>query len=74
VCSALDWLCRLTYVRDFLTGLKTCRAECAFFEFCRDAQTANRPTTTGTNYCQVSRQALVTALSTIATKEKEPAA
>jgi hypothetical protein len=47
VCSAHDRLCRLTYVRGFLTGLKTCRAECVFFKFCRDAQTANhQPPTT----------------------------
>ncbi len=71
---------RLRYVRDFLTGLENCRAECAFFDFCRGAQAANRYfengslTTTETNYCRVSRQALVTALSTLATTEKEPAA
>lgn len=66
---------RLRYVRDFLTGLDRCQAECAFFDFCRGAQAANRYfengslTTTETNYCRVSRQALVTALSAIATKE-----
>lgn len=66
---------RLRYVRDFLTGLDRCQAECEFFDFCRGAQAANRYfengdlTTTVTNYCRVSRQALVTALSTLATKE-----
>lgn len=66
---------RLRYVRDFLTGLDRCEAACEFFDFCRGAQAGNRYfengdlTTTETNYCQVSRQALVTALSTLATKE-----
>ncbi|MER8069003.1 cyclophane-forming radical SAM peptide maturase AmcB [Streptomyces sp. NPDC094034] len=66
---------RLCYVREFLTGLDRCEAECEFFDFCRGAQAANRYfengslTTTETNYCRVSRQALVTALSTLATKE-----
>jgi uncharacterized protein len=66
---------RLSYVRDFLTGLDRCQAECEFFDFCRGAQAANRYfengslMTTETNYCRVSRQALVTALSTLATKE-----
>ncbi|MFE9659987.1 cyclophane-forming radical SAM peptide maturase AmcB [Streptomyces sp. NPDC005955] len=66
---------RLRYVRDFLTGLDRCEAECEFFDFCRGAQAGNRYfengdlATTETNYCQVSRQALVTALSTLATKE-----
>jgi uncharacterized protein len=66
---------RLRYVRDFLTGLDRCQAKCAFFDFCRGAQAANRYfengslATTETNYCQVSRQALVTALSTLASKE-----
>ncbi|MEV6418121.1 cyclophane-forming radical SAM peptide maturase AmcB [Streptomyces sp. NPDC051662] len=66
---------RLRYVREFLTGLDRCEAECEFFDFCRGGQAANRYfengslTTTETNYCRVSRQALVTALSTLATKE-----
>ncbi|MFF7192367.1 cyclophane-forming radical SAM peptide maturase AmcB [Streptomyces sp. NPDC008079] len=66
---------RLRYVRDFLTGLDRCQAQCEFFDFCRGAQAANRYfengslTSTATNYCRVSRQALVTALSTLATKE-----
>ncbi|MGW0884491.1 cyclophane-forming radical SAM peptide maturase AmcB [Streptomyces sp. NPDC002671] len=71
---------RLRYVRDFLTGLENCRAGCAFFDFCRGAQAANRYFENGslqsteTNYCRVSRQALVTALSTLATTEKGRAA
>ncbi|WP_198545751.1 cyclophane-forming radical SAM peptide maturase AmcB [Actinacidiphila yeochonensis] len=66
---------RLDYVRDFLTGLDRCQAQCEFFDFCRGAQAANRYfesgslTTTETDYCRVSRQALVTALSALATKE-----
>lgn len=71
---------RLRYVQDFLAGLEGCRAECEFFDFCRGAQAANRYfengslATTETNYCRVTRQALVTALSTMAVKEKEEAA
>lgn len=66
---------RLRYVRDFLTGLDRCQAECEFFDFCRGAQASNRYfengslATTETNYCRASRQALVTALSALATKE-----
>ncbi len=58
------------------TGLERCQAECEFFDFCRGAQAGNRYfengslATTETNYCRVSRQALVTALSTLATKEE----
>jgi uncharacterized protein len=67
---------RLRYVRDFLTGLDRCQAECEFFDFCRGAQAANRYfengclTTTETTYCRLSRQSLVTALSTLAHKEE----
>ncbi|MEW2618938.1 cyclophane-forming radical SAM peptide maturase AmcB [Streptomyces sp. NPDC048106] len=67
---------RVRYVRDFLSGLDRCQAECAFFDFCRGAQAANRYFENGslrsteTNYCRVSRQALITALSTLAAKEK----
>ncbi|MFJ6126418.1 cyclophane-forming radical SAM peptide maturase AmcB [Streptomyces griseoviridis] len=66
---------RLRYVRDFLTGLDRCEATCEFFGFCRGAQAANRYFENGslksteTNYCRVSRQALVKALSTLAEKE-----
>lgn len=66
---------RVGYVRDFLTGLDRCRTECDVFDFCRGAQAANRYFENGslrsteTNYCRVSRQALVTALSTLATTE-----
>ncbi|WP_216586420.1 cyclophane-forming radical SAM peptide maturase AmcB [Streptomyces brasiliscabiei] len=76
----LDQAHRLRYVRDFLTGLEGCRDACAFFDYCRGAQAANRYfengslATTQTHYCQVSRQALITALSTLATQETEPAA
>ena len=76
----LDGAYRLRYVREFLTGLENCRAGCAFFDFCRGAQAANRYfengslTTTETNYCRVSRQALVMALSALATTEKGQAA
>lgn len=60
---------RLRYVREFLTGLDECEATCAFFDFCRGAQAGNRYfengnlATTETNYCRVSQQALVMALS-----------
>ncbi|MGI5341295.1 cyclophane-forming radical SAM peptide maturase AmcB [Streptomyces sp. CA-181903] len=66
----------LRYVREFLTGLERCQAECEFFDFCRGAQAGNRYfengslDTTETNYCRVSRQALVMALSTTAKKEQ----
>ncbi|GHH70715.1 hypothetical protein GCM10018793_05180 [Streptomyces sulfonofaciens] len=76
----MDPLARGRTEGDFLTGLEDCRAGCAFFDFCRGAQAANRYfengslTTTETNYCRVSRQALVTALSTLATTEKGQAA
>ncbi|WP_329090646.1 cyclophane-forming radical SAM peptide maturase AmcB [Streptosporangium sp. NBC_01469] len=69
---------RLRYVREFLTGLDRCQAECEFFDFCRGAQAGNRYfengslETTETNYCRASRQALVTALSTIAIREETP--
>ncbi|GAA4667599.1 cyclophane-forming radical SAM peptide maturase AmcB [Streptomyces youssoufiensis] len=68
---------RLRYVRDFLTGLERCQSECGFFDFCRGAQAANRYfengslATTETHHCRVTRQALVTALSTLATEDSE---
>jgi uncharacterized protein len=71
---------RLRYVRDFVTGLDRCKAGCPFFDFCRGAQAANRYfengslASTETNYCRVSRQALVTALAGLATEEKGRAA
>ncbi|MCX4663902.1 cyclophane-forming radical SAM peptide maturase AmcB [Streptomyces uncialis] len=67
---------RIGYVSEFMTGLNNCRARCPFFDFCRGAQAANRYfengdlSTTETNHCRVSRQALVTALSTLATHEE----
>jgi uncharacterized protein len=75
--AILDVAHRIRYVQDFLTGLERCQAECLFFDFCRGAQAANRYfengslATTETRYCQVSRQALVTALSSLS-ETKEP--
>ncbi|MEV7288146.1 cyclophane-forming radical SAM peptide maturase AmcB [Streptomyces sp. NPDC093252] len=72
----VDSAAGLRYVRDFLTGLDRCAGECAFFDFCRGAQAANRYFENGslcsteTDYCRVSRQALVTALFTLTTQEK----
>lgn len=66
---------RLRYVRDFLIGLDRCEDACEFFDFCRGAQAANRffengsLASTETTYCRVSRQALVTALATLAAQE-----
>ncbi|GAA1892412.1 cyclophane-forming radical SAM peptide maturase AmcB [Streptantibioticus ferralitis] len=73
--AMLDRAHRLRYVREFLTGLDECDATCAFFDFCRGAQAGNRYfengslATTETNYCRVSKQALVMALSDTARKE-----
>jgi uncharacterized protein len=66
---------RLRYVREFMTGLSRCRAECEFWDFCRGAQAANRYfengslASTETAYCRLTRQALVTALFITAAKE-----
>lgn len=74
--SMLDQAYRLRYVREFLTGLDECEAGCEFFGFCRGAQAGNRYfengrlDTTETNYCRVSRQALVTALSDTVREEQ----
>ncbi|MFJ9442733.1 cyclophane-forming radical SAM peptide maturase AmcB [Kitasatospora sp. NPDC101235] len=74
--SMLDRAHRLRYVREFLTGLDACEATCDVFDFCRGAQAGNRYfengrlDTTETNYCRVSRQALVTALSDTVQEEK----
>ncbi|MEU4116874.1 cyclophane-forming radical SAM peptide maturase AmcB [Kitasatospora sp. NPDC028055] len=74
--SMLDQAHRLRYVREFLTGLDACEATCDLFDFCRGAQAGNRYfengrlDTTETNYCRVSRQALVTALSDSVQEEK----
>ncbi|MER8100334.1 cyclophane-forming radical SAM peptide maturase AmcB [Kitasatospora sp. NPDC094016] len=76
--SMLDRAHHLRYVREFLTGLDECEARCEFFGFCRGAQAGNRYfengrlDTTETNYCRVSRQALVTALSDTV-REEQPA-
>jgi uncharacterized protein len=56
---------QLRYVQEFAAGLASCRATCAFFDFCRGAQAGNRYfengafSTTETNYCRVTRQELV---------------
>ncbi|MFG2825050.1 cyclophane-forming radical SAM peptide maturase AmcB [Kitasatospora sp. NPDC048365] len=66
----------LRYVREFLTGLDECEATCEYFGFCRGAQAGNRYfengrlDTTETNYCRVSKQALVTALSDTVREEQ----
>ncbi|MEV0372783.1 cyclophane-forming radical SAM peptide maturase AmcB [Streptomyces sp. NPDC050636] len=73
--AMLDRAHRLRYVREFLVGLDKCEADCAFFDFCRGAQASNRYFENGslataeTNYCRVSQQALVMALSDTARKE-----
>ncbi|MGD3107754.1 cyclophane-forming radical SAM peptide maturase AmcB [Streptomyces sp. YGL11-2] len=73
--AMLDRAHRLRYVREFLVGLDKCEASCAFFDFCRGAQAGNRYFENGslataeTNYCRVSQQALVMALSDTARKE-----
>ncbi|MGE7434184.1 cyclophane-forming radical SAM peptide maturase AmcB [Kitasatospora sp. NPDC001175] len=74
--SMLDGADRLRYVDEFLTGLEKCEATCQFFDFCRGAQAGNRYfengrlDTTETNYCRVSRQALITALSDTVREEQ----
>ncbi|MFF9642401.1 cyclophane-forming radical SAM peptide maturase AmcB [Kitasatospora aureofaciens] len=74
--SMLDGAHRLRYVREFLSGLDACEATCDVFDFCQGAQAGNRYfengrlDTTETNYCRVSRQALVTALSDTVQEEK----
>ncbi|MGF1430047.1 cyclophane-forming radical SAM peptide maturase AmcB [Kitasatospora sp. LaBMicrA B282] len=74
--SILDGAHRLRYVDEFLTGLERCEATCQFFDFCRGAQAGNRYfengrlDTTETNYCRVSRQALITALSDTVREEQ----
>ncbi|MEE1786874.1 radical SAM protein [Streptomyces sp. SP17BM10] len=74
--SMLDRAHELRYVREFLTGLDECEATCEFFGFCRGAQAGNRYfengrlDTTETNYCRVSKQALITALSDTVREEQ----
>lgn len=64
---ARSW--QLPYVTEFTDGLAACRATCGFFDFCRGAAAGNRYFENGafdsteTNYCRVSRQELVNALS-----------
>ncbi|MEV7804957.1 cyclophane-forming radical SAM peptide maturase AmcB [Microbispora sp. NPDC088329] len=66
---------RLRYVREFMAGLRACRDTCAFWDWCRGAQAGNRYfengsfASTETAYCRLTRQALITALATTATRE-----
>lgn len=59
------------YVQEFLRGLDSCRAECAFWDFCRGAHAGNRYfehgtfAATETAHCRNSRQALAKAFATI---------
>ncbi|GAA4219427.1 uncharacterized protein FHR32_000389 [Streptosporangium album] len=75
ISSMLAQAHRLRYVREFMTGLSRCQAECEFFDFCRGAQACNRYfengsfATTETDYCRLTRQALITALHTSTKKE-----
>lgn len=68
---------QLPYVTEFIDGLAACRATCGFFDFCRGAAAGNRYFENGafdsteTNYCRVSRQELVNAL-TDTTRKEEP--
>jgi len=68
---------QLPYVTEFTAGLTACRATCGFFDFCRGAQAGNRYfengsfASTETNFCRVSRQELVNAL-TDTTRKEEP--
>ncbi|WP_079316407.1 cyclophane-forming radical SAM peptide maturase AmcB [Microbispora sp. GKU 823] len=63
---------RLRYVQEYINGLRACRAECAFWDFCRGAQAGNRYfehgsfSSTETAYCRLTRQSLITALTTAA--------
>ncbi|MEV6972549.1 cyclophane-forming radical SAM peptide maturase AmcB [Kitasatospora sp. NPDC093806] len=74
--SMLERAHELRYVREFLAGLDECEAGCEFYGFCRGAQAGNRYfengrlDTTETDYCRVSRQALVTALSDTVREEQ----
>ncbi|WP_433373816.1 cyclophane-forming radical SAM peptide maturase AmcB [Streptosporangium sp. CA-115845] len=75
IASMLAHAHRLRYVREFMAGLRRCEAECEFWDFCRGAQACNRYfengsfATTETDYCRLTRQALITALYT-STKKK----
>ncbi|MBB2914840.1 uncharacterized protein FHS43_006152 [Streptosporangium becharense] len=75
IASMLAQAHRLRYVAEFMTGLSRCQAECEFFAFCRGAQAGNRYfehgtfTATETDYCRLTRQALITALYTTTKKE-----
>ncbi|MEV4753178.1 cyclophane-forming radical SAM peptide maturase AmcB [Streptosporangium sp. NPDC049248] len=75
IVGMLDKAHRLRYVREFMVGLQRCEAECEFWDFCRGAQACNRYfengsfATTETDYCRLTRQALITALYTATKKE-----
>ncbi|MEV8632890.1 cyclophane-forming radical SAM peptide maturase AmcB [Streptosporangium sp. NPDC051023] len=75
IASMLAHAHRLRYVREFMAGLRRCEAECEFWNFCRGAQACNRYfengsfATTETDYCRLTRQALITALYTSAKEE-----
>ncbi|MEU8272092.1 cyclophane-forming radical SAM peptide maturase AmcB [Sphaerisporangium sp. NPDC049002] len=75
IASMLDQAHRLRYAREFMAGLRRCEAECEFWDFCRGAQACNRYfengsfATTETDYCRLTRQALITALYTATKKE-----
>lgn len=57
----------LRYVAEYAEGLRTCEAQCAFWDYCRGAQAGNRYfehgsfAATETNFCRTTRQALITA-------------
>ncbi|MFF5243545.1 cyclophane-forming radical SAM peptide maturase AmcB [Streptosporangium sp. NPDC000095] len=75
IADMLDQAHRLRYAREFMAGLRRCEAECEFWDFCRGAQACNRYfengsfATTETDYCRLTRQALITALYTATKKE-----
>jgi uncharacterized protein len=66
----------LTYVREFVTGLRRCRAECQFFAYCQGSHAGNRYfehgsfAATETAHCRTSTQALVLALHDVAYPEE----
>ncbi|MGW0451021.1 cyclophane-forming radical SAM peptide maturase AmcB [Streptosporangium sandarakinum] len=75
IASMLAQAPRLRYVAEFMIGLSRCQIECEFWDFCRGAQACNRYfengsfDTTETDYCRLTRQAIITALYTSTQKE-----
>ncbi|MFC9973314.1 cyclophane-forming radical SAM peptide maturase AmcB [Spirillospora sp. NPDC127200] len=75
--SMLERAPSVRYVREFVAGLTACEATCAFFAFCRGAQAGNRYfehgtfAVTETAHCRNTRQALVRALASSITDQKE---